>query len=213
MRDTFLCLIGAGALFCLSILTACTPFGRGTTSTTRFYVLSSLYSTEAQVQPVAKLAGLNIAVGPIRLPEHLDRPQIVTRGNQNEIQVVDFAQWGESLRNNFTRVLAENLSVLLATENIAMFPFLKTMPVDYQITADVIRFDGNPGEDARLRVRWAIFDRGGKNLSYRASSAYSEPTRSDEIPELIAAKSRSLVVLSREIAKAITALSQGRKPE
>ena len=87
------------------------------------------------------------------------------------------------------------------------------MPVDYQITVDVTRFDGNPGQDARLRARWAIFDREGKRLSYRGHSTFSEPTRSNEIHELIAAKSRAIVALSREIAEAVKTLSEDKRQE
>jgi uncharacterized lipoprotein YmbA len=213
MRDILFGFIGTCFFASLLIFTGCSPFGRGTTTPTRFYVLNSLYSTGTEAQPVAKLPQLNIAIGPIRLPQHLERPQIVTRGEQNEIQVVEFAQWGESLGTNFTRVLAENLSVLLATENVSIFPFIKTMPVDYQITVDVTRFDGNPGQDARLRARWAIFDREGKRLSYRGHSTFSEPTRSNEIHELIAAKSRAIIALSREIAEAVKTLSEDKRQE
>lgn len=210
MRDYRLCLSRITRVALLSILAGCAPFGSGTSTPTRFYVLNSLYSSEIDTPALAHLPELTIAVGPVRLPQHLDRPHIVTRDSRNEIQVAPFAQWGESLQINFTRVMAENLSILLATQNIVIFPAIKAMPYDYQVTADITRFDGSPGADAHLRARWAIFDRKGKTLLYRSFSNFSEPSGSKEIHALIAAKSRAVIALSREIAGAIKALSDGQ---
>ena len=197
----------------LVILLACAPFGTGTSVPTQFYVLNSLFSAEAAAgDAIADLYEVSIGVGPIRLPQHLDRPQIVTRDSQNEIQVAEFSQWGEPLRVNFTRVLAENLSILLATDHVAIFPWLKTTPIDYQLSMEVTRFDGSPGENALLRARWTIFGEDGKKLLFRKLSTFSEPTGTDDIQALLAAKSRSVEHLSREIAMAIKDLSEGKTP-
>ena len=197
----------------LVVLSACAPFGKGTSVPTKFYVLNSLYSSEAAAgDAIADLHEVSLGVGPIRLPQHLDRPQIVTRDSRNEIQVAEFSQWGEPLRVNFARVLAENLSILLATDNVAIFPWLKTTPIDYQLSMEVTRFDGSPGDNALLRARWTIFGEDGKKMLFRKLSTFSEPTGTDDIQALLAAKSRTVEHLSREIAMAIKDLSEGKTP-
>ena len=85
---------------------------------------------------------LNVSVGPIRIPKKLDRPQIVTRINSNEIHLNEFASWGDPLASGFSRVLAENLSVLLNTEKVAIFPWMQAVQTDYQVTVDVTDFIG-----------------------------------------------------------------------
>ena len=48
-------------------------------------------------------------VGPVTVPELVDRPQMVTRVSDNEVAVNEFARWGESLKSNIPRVIASNL--------------------------------------------------------------------------------------------------------
>jgi hypothetical protein len=47
----------------------------------------------------------------------------VTGDTHNELQSDTFSQWAEPLETNFARVLAENLSVLLTTERVAVYPW------------------------------------------------------------------------------------------
>ena len=141
------------------IMGSCSPFGAGTQRETKFYVLSSMQSEATPVQPITSLPAVGIGVGPIRMPLYLDRSDIVTRGSQNEVDIADFAQWAGPLQENFSRVLAENLSVLLATDKVSVFPFIRRDTTDYNVTVYVTRFDGMPGDKAYLRARWSILDR------------------------------------------------------
>jgi uncharacterized lipoprotein YmbA len=195
-----------GAVVLISL--GCVDLGKGTTTPTKFYVLNSLYSSEQNVPALTQLPDIAIGVGPVRIPQHLDRPQIVTRSDQNELMMAEFSQWGEPLRVNIARVLAENLSLLLATDQVAIFPWLKSARIDYQVTLEVTRFDGSPGEDALLRARWAIFGEDGKKKLTLDYSNFSEPTGAGDIQTLVAAKSRTVENLSREIAKAVIGLHE-----
>ncbi len=182
--------------------------GPGKSKPTRFYVLSSLYSMEARSAPVADLKNLALGVGPVRIPGKLDRPQIVTRSAQNEIRPVDFAEWGDPLGASLARVLAENLSILLNTENIALFPWLKATRTDYQVTVDVTDFIGTPGGDVVLRAWWTISGENGRTESVRRYANLKEPAGGDDIAAMVQAQSRSVEMLSRQIAESIKALSQ-----
>jgi len=194
------------------IMAGCSPFGAGTQQKTRYYVLSSMQSEVTAVQPVENLPDIGIAVGPIRMPLYLDRSDIVTRGSQNKVDVADFAQWAGPLPENFSRVLAENLSVLLSTDKIGVFPFARGEAIDYNVTVYVTRFDGMPGDKAHLRARWAILDRRRKDSFFEKHTIVSHPTVDDTTEALIAAKSNTIADLSREIAKAIVEVSKTHPP-
>ena len=113
-------------LFALTLfMGSCSPFGAGTQRETKYYVLSSMQSEATPIQPLAHLSGIGLGVGPIRMPLYLDRSDIVTRGSSNQVEIADFAQWAGPLQENFSRVLAENLSVLLATDKVGIFPFVR----------------------------------------------------------------------------------------
>ena len=182
--------------------------GKGTQQPTKFYVLNSLYSAEKEVAPVVQLPDLAIGVGPVKLPQHLNRKQIVTRAGQNEVTLSEFDHWAGNLQENILRVLAENLTILLGTEKVGYFPWTRAFPVQYRIQIIVTRFDGMPGEEAILRARWGVLDSKGKNVLREEFSNIEAPTGDDTMDTLVAAKSRTLEILSREIAEAVKDVDQ-----
>jgi hypothetical protein len=200
-------LVGVILLAFSYLMTACTFIG-GTQLPTKNYVLNSLYSEEIETQVVADFNEIGILVGPIRMALYLDRSDIVIRDSQNQIRLAEFSQWAGPLQENFSRVLAENLSILLTTDRVGIFPGTRAMLFDFNVTVDITRFDGIPGQKADLRARWAILDKNRKKMLFENHSALSQPTENDSMEALIAAESRTLSDLSREIAEAIKVLAE-----
>ena len=199
-------LVGVSLLAFSCLMAGCTFIG-GTQQPTKNYVLNSLFSEETQTQAIANLGDIGILVGPIRMALYLDRADIVIRDSQNQIRLADFSQWAGPLQENFSRVLAENLSILLKTDRVGIFPGgTRVMPFDFNVTVNVTRFDGMPGKQADLRARWGILDKTRKDLLFGKHSVLRQPTENDSLEALIAAESRSLADLSREIAAAIKTL-------
>lgn len=192
---------------------SCSPFGAGTQRDTKYYVLSSMQSQATPVQPLADLSATGIGVGPIRMPLYLDRADIVTRGSLNQVEIAEFAQWAGPLQENISRVLAENLSVLLNTDKVGIFPIFRREIVDYNITVYITRFDGMPGDKAHLRARWSILDKTRKHSFYEKHTIVSHPVVDDTTEALIAAKSNTIAHLSRKIAEAIVEVSRKHPPK
>ena len=186
--------------------------GKGTQRSTKNYVLNSLYSVEPQPQPLADLNAIGILVGPVRLPLYLDRSDIVTRDSQNKVEIADFAQWAGPLQENFPRVLAENLAVLLSTDRVGIFPGERARLFDYNVTVYVTRFDGMLGEKAHLRARWVILDKKRKKVLFEKHTVQSQSAENESMEALIAAQSHTLANLSREITAAIKALAESKNP-
>jgi len=186
--------------------------GPGTNKPTRFYELSSLFSLHPTPGPVADLNQVTIGVGPVRIPKKLDRPQIVTRVNPNEIRLNEFTDWGDPLASGFSRVLAENLSLLLNTEKVAIFPWMQAVQTDYQVTVDVTDFIGTPGSSVQLRAWWTIFGDNGRTLLAKRYFYITEPASGGDITALVQAQSRTVEILSRKIAATINELSLGSEP-
>jgi uncharacterized lipoprotein YmbA len=199
-------------LLALSVLTVSCAFIGGTRRPTRNYVLNSLYSEETKTQAIADLGDIGILVGPVRLALYLDRVDIVIRDSQNQIRLAEFSQWAGPLQENFSRVLAENLSVLLTTDKVGIFPGTRAMSFDFNVTVDITRFDGIPGETADLRARWGILDKNRKKMLFEKHTVLNQPTKDGSMEALIAAESRTLADLSREIAEAIKILAEGKTP-
>jgi uncharacterized lipoprotein YmbA len=208
------CRLAGVILLAFSCFMAGCAFIGGTQQPTQNYVLNSLHSEKIETQTVAELSNIGILVGPVRMALYLDRADIVIRDSQNQIRLAEFSQWAGPLQENFSRVLAENLSILLKTDRVGIFPGgTRVMPFDFNVTVNVTRFDGIPGEKADLRARWGILDKTRKDLLFKKHSVLSQPTENDSLEALIAAESRTLADLSREIAETIKTLVEARKKE
>jgi hypothetical protein len=188
----------------LLILTGC-----ASTKPSKFFVLSSLSTSDKAQQVASSGNGVSIGVGPLKLPDHLNRPQIVTRTSQNELKITQFNRWAGSLREDFSLVLAENLSILLSTDRVVVIPWRRSIQIDYQVAVDVVRFDGALGENVLLKANWTIFGEGGKKAILMRASNIKEETDGRGYDEYVAAQSRALAELSQEIAYAIKSI----KPE
>ncbi len=189
----------------LFLLAGCLDLGKGTQQSTRLYVLSPMTTAEPAI-PSRQGGDFALGVGPLALPSYLNRPQIVTRIDDNEIIIADFDQWAEPLNRSFQRVLTENLSLLLDTDADYPHPWRRTLRPTYRLRLAVIRFDANPTGDAVLIARWEVLDTRGQPLTDKTRSVYRQTMAREDMAGVVTAMSLALADLSREIAAAIVAL-------
>ncbi len=179
------------------VLAAC----GGQVPTFKYYVLTPLSGPAA---PAADSGAVSIGVGPVRLPGYLDRPQIVTRRGADEIDLGDLDRWGEALADGMPRTIADSIGALLPSARIALFPWAGT--VQYQVLIDVNRFDGPLGGDLVLDARWRIIGPDRKDVVERRF-ATREPVGAATYAAQVAAMSKALGALSREITGALAAVA------
>jgi uncharacterized lipoprotein YmbA len=192
-----------------AVLAAClASAGCAGSQPTRFYTLAALPDAPAEAMP-AQSSDLVVGVGPVTLPAYLDRPQLVTRAGSNRMVLADFDSWAEPLDGMFARVLSDNLTLLLETDDVLMLPQRRSIRFDYQVEVDVTRFDVDTGGNANLDARWWVLGRDGERLLQSGRSTITEPTEVGDYTADAAALSRALGAMSTEIAEAIAA--QARK--
>ncbi len=138
-----------------------------TTSATKFYVLNPLASSASLMSETDHKGLLSLEVVSLRLPQYLERPQIVTRSSGNQLELAEFHQWGGNLRKNMMRVLAKNLSQILGTPNIAISPYRPPTPPDFRIELEVMKFERDHDGQVRLSTQWRLSR--GKNQSTLAT--------------------------------------------
>jgi uncharacterized lipoprotein YmbA len=190
---------------CLIVTCIIMTYGCARTPQARFYILQP--SAVDQSQPSVSVNDMVIGVGPVELPEHLDRPQIVTRLSSSELHLSEFNRWAESLEKNFSRVLALNLSVLLSTDKVLVYPWIGTLEVKRQVRVNVLQFDSLPGKEVLLKVLWGIKDEDGKFLFPIKKASFGTPAGKG-YPEMVEAMNRVLDDFSKEIAKEIISLNR-----
>ena len=183
--------------------------GCASTPSTRFFLLSSISGPE-KMRSLEGERCYALAIGPVKVSEYLNQPEIVTRINQNEVRVDEFAKWAEPLENNVSRVLADNLRSLLCIRSIAVAPWRGQAFIDYRVDVNMIQMDGQLGEDASLEVSWSIGDGADRKKPplFIKRSTYKEPTGGGDYASFVAAQSRNVASLSRDIAEAILLLAK-----
>ena len=202
-RDPFV--ITALGLSILVALTGCA----GSSAPARLYVLTPAPEAAAAPLGAAVPGGPALGVGPVRLPGLLDQPQIVTRRGPEEIEEAEFHRWAEPLADSVPRILAENLAALRKAERVALVMWDPAPTVQHQVVVEVMRFDGTLGGDVVLDARWRILATGGQELSVNRA-VLTQPTGSTDYPAMVAAMSRALAALSREIAATLDTLPRTR---
>ncbi|MGB7931517.1 MAG: PqiC family protein [Gammaproteobacteria bacterium] len=172
--------------------------GCATTPPSRFYILSAVSADTA-----APPAGPAIGVGPVEMPRYLDRPQIAVRSGANELLYNETHRWAEELKDNVTDVLAENLARLVPTDRVTVFPWGRMTTIDYQVIAEISRFDTDTSGNVALSANWKIYREQSREVVAQKTTVFTEPVGGDGYTEIVAAQSRALAALSREIAGAI----------
>lgn len=194
-----------GFTLMLVILAGCTKLiGGPGTPPTRYYIISPLVESESN--QIASDGGreISIAIEPVLLPPYLDRPQIVIQTGENELNFSEFNQWGEDLRTNISRVLIENLSMLLGSERIYIMPGLKRQKPDFRALIRIIRFERGDDGVINLTVRWKLNSQDGKQVIFRENMLLTgETVAQGDYPAIVRAMSNLLAEFTQRIAKTI----------
>jgi hypothetical protein len=180
---------------CLLALMLGGCFGAG--RPTNFYTLTPLPRPTAGPEATP---GTIIALYPVLIPEYIDRPQIVTRTDDNQVALSEFNRWGGTLKHELTNVLMQNLNVLLAERRANVMLDTLTFDPNYLVTVTVNRFDGQLGNTVWLNAAWSIRDLKAKKMLAVKTSVIQEKAEAQDYAALVAAESRAIAALSREIA-------------
>ena len=173
---------------------------------TEFYLLSPLPPASSTKTGSAQNQHPKIIrVDGVVVPGYLDRDEIVTRISENQIHLADLNQWGESLRNGLTNILALNLSRLLSSEIFAVFAFKSPSDANYQVIVEIIQMDGSLNGDVHLIAQWSIIEAKEGNILVTRESYFKAKEAPTDYNELVAIQSRLFEALSREIAKSLQA--------
>src|SRR5512139_82466 len=101
---------------------------------------SKFYTLNPVVAPAGAALTCSVSVGPVTIPAVVDRPQMVFRTGPNQVTINEFNRWAAPLQVDIARVVAENLSAMLGTANVVLFPHTASSLANYRVLIDVLRF-------------------------------------------------------------------------
>jgi len=136
---------------------------------TRYYDLALQPTTQTTVKLNRTI---NLGVGPISLPDALDRSGIVTRTSQVNVKVSNYHVWASPLEQAFTRVLWESLAHNLSQDSVWAFPWDTRFRPEYQVRVFISQFSGEAGGTVILKLQWTLLESHGQKVmaNYRYQS-------------------------------------------
>ena len=143
----------------------------------------------------------SIYVGPVTVPEAVDRPSLVLRTSPNQVDVSDDYRWAEPLRNAIPRMIGDVLSRELGTSRVLTNRSASATAVDIRVSIEIQRFDSSLTDGATIDAVWSVKDvANGKMRNGR--SVVHEALASSGPAGIAAAASRALERVGHEIAQA-----------
>ncbi|SAK66353.1 PqiC family protein [Caballeronia ptereochthonis] len=180
-------------LLAISFLAGCTS------PRASFYRLSADSTLSATS---ARTPARPVIVGPVTVPDLVDRPQIVTRNTSNEVALNEYARWGEPLRSSIADAIAGDLTLLLGSDRVAVASRAIADPEAWRVRVDIQQFESVPGDAVAIDAHWSVRRFGDDNV-LGGRSLVREPVTGPDYDALVAAHSRALASVSRDIAAAI----------
>lgn len=149
-------------------------FGCSTTPSVRYYTLSSIKQSSNQDVGHSEKVTYTIGIGPVDIPDYLERPHIVVRNGENETVLAEYDRWAGSLKQDIGRVIAENLSSNLPP-GVSVLSWKKTIPMDYRVAVEINRIDIMPGHVIVAAVQWSVFIKDQRAPVILNNRYYTEP--------------------------------------
>ncbi len=189
-------------MLCVSaLLSACAS------SPTNFYTLEP-QSRPPVATTTASAKKRLIGIGPLSLPALLDRSQIVTRTENNSIQLAEFDQWAAPLKDNVIAVLSKNVATLQPDAIVRAYPWSPYGNVDYRVIVDISRFDTQPGKSANLEASWAIMEEKNHTIVSNGQAKLQQPLNDASYNSAAQALSKLLSEFSQQISLALVQVRQ-----
>ncbi|MGD2097668.1 MAG: PqiC family protein [Desulfobacterales bacterium] len=179
---------------------------RSSSPPVQFYTLSAIRS-QAAADTHTNAKSISVGVGPVVIPDVLDRPQIVTRTSPHELHIDEYHRWAGPLGQDFARVVAENISLMLPAEQVTVYPWDTGFQPNYQVTLNIRHFEGRKGQDVLLEVFWTVIDlQKGTTLRVK-KSVITEPLPDETYEGLIISQNKAIASLSSIITKELNRLN------
>ncbi len=182
----------------LLLAAACTA-----TEEARYYTLTAeLPRSPAPMAATATTRPL-VTVGPVQVPSHLDRPQIVNSERANVATMAEFDRWVEPLSKSLTRVMVENLTRARPDYLVTSFDGSGPGTIDYQVVVDVSSIELRRGQSVTLSAYWRIIQHRTVQSLAQGRTTVDEAVSGNGFDAIAMALSRASARLSADVAEAL----------
>jgi len=180
----------------LAAITACGGLlAKPRPDNTRFYTLATPAPEGGRGD-----SSLAVGLGPNTWPGYLDRPQLVTRVDEERIVLAPADRWAEPLRTQFERGLSYHLMNVLGTDDVVVFPWWPTRRIDVIVEVNVRAFEASADGFAHAEVLWTVKETHHDKALRTGQRSIREPISPGGPEQAVAALGRALGQIGEAIA-------------
>ncbi len=179
----------------LVALAALLPAGCSSTPD-RYYLLTA----SSGAPPSAAGGARSIGLGPVRIPDYIDRAELVFQSAPNRFEIPLGHRWAGALEPTITRVLAADLGASLGGRPVQPYPWDAGGRPAYTVAVNIGQFHSLSGGDAILDAAWSVIDGGSSTTLDSRTVTLREPLSEEGYEGVVAAQSRLLTRLAERIA-------------
>ncbi|MFA5363274.1 MAG: PqiC family protein [Candidatus Omnitrophota bacterium] len=204
---------------CISVSNSPTP---------RFYMLQAVHENQASPvrgcdfneskfafngasKKINIVSDALIGVGPVKIPEYQNRPQMVTQNKKNMLTFAQFDRWGESLDLGVARLIGEELTGMLPGMKCIVYPWNSALPVKYQVVVEIVQMESELDKDLFIAAQWLVIDAKNTKTMVIKRSEFRQPIIPQDYSGLVKTISEACASLSGEIAEALATLENRPK--
>ncbi|MBT5221731.1 MAG: membrane integrity-associated transporter subunit PqiC [Gammaproteobacteria bacterium] len=188
----------------LSLIVATLFFaGCGSSPNAKIYILDAMDRDSSMSAAIQETQNIVVKVGPVSISDVLDQSRIVSRSGDNRLIIEEFHRWGGDFQSNVQRVIGENISILLPTDQVTLGQEIVLQPIDYQVLVYIREFDGTLGGMVTLNADWTVASKGKDKSIFTRKSVFQDKVDGAGYDAYVAAQSQLLGKLSQEITAEI----------
>lgn len=171
---------------------------------------STLYVIEAQAPANVRTVteGRRVEVVAVRIPDLWDRPQIVLSRPGGQVDFNEFNRWAVPLKSEVPRVVTRNLVSLLGSSTVWLREDFPGAKPDLRVQISIEQIEAVAGQQLRLEAAWAIRGSDAAAVLKVGRGVIQEPLSDTSYASVVAATSRALLALSRDVARDVAATSK-----
>ncbi|MBB1630016.1 membrane integrity-associated transporter subunit PqiC [Cupriavidus sp. UME77] len=178
----------------------------------RYYTLAqgpaAATASGAEGQAAAPAQPVWIEVAPVRVPERLNRPQLVVRDGKdgNALKLLDLSRWSAPLPDELRDALSQQLQARLGAVDTYQQGLSEVEPV-FRITTEVVRLDADVGQRAGAVINWTV--RRLPDGKVRAGRTQAELAAPGAVDGVVAAYRQIVASTADDIAAGVESLRRG----
>jgi len=170
----------------------------------QFYMLNADSGVADTTRVPVSTHGQVIGLGPIRIPEYLNRPQMIVAITDNQYRLSEDHRWAERLDQNISLALFKALPRQLGTDRVVRYPWPQRQAIDYQVGIDILEFNVDASGQSQLVAQWFIKRKDKPAIDKR--SVYQFPASTTDHEVMVKAQSQCLTKLGLEISETLRQL-------